>query len=263
MDPSRPNLGTLTSGERLLARMQVPLVIMALLTPATIACSVAGTDPVRRLGQAGYWAIWGAFVVEFVLAMAVLPDRRRWLRDNAFSTALLVAASPWAPPVMQIFRTLTVARVWRWRRRFALDPGRLREDLFSGLGLRLAAAAALVLVVAAGWAFSAVEDVPLGDGVWWAMATVTTVGYGDVVPDSTGGRLIGVCLMLVGVALFGLLLGTATERLLPRTRAGNAADAEASGKLDEVLRRLDRLEELERRIARLERPEPPDGGRGA
>jgi voltage-gated potassium channel len=42
------------------------------------------------------------------------------------------------------------------------------------------------------------------DAVWWAFATTTTVGYGDVVPITTAGKLIGIALMLIGVAIFGI-----------------------------------------------------------
>jgi voltage-gated potassium channel len=40
------------------------------------------------------------------------------------------------------------------------------------------------------------------DTLWWAMATVTTVGYGDVTPITTAGRLVGIIMMVVGTALF-------------------------------------------------------------
>lgn len=42
------------------------------------------------------------------------------------------------------------------------------------------------------------------DAFWWAFATTTTVGYGDITPITTTGKLLGMCLMLIGVAIFGV-----------------------------------------------------------
>lgn len=50
----------------------------------------------------------------------------------------------------------------------------------------------------------------MGDGLWWAVTTVTTVGYGDVVPITTLGRLVGTILQLLGVMMYGSLIGIVT-----------------------------------------------------
>jgi len=47
-----------------------------------------------------------------------------------------------------------------------------------------------------------------GDALWWAIVTLTTVGYGDVVPVTTAGRVDGVMIMIAGVAILGLLAGS-------------------------------------------------------
>lgn len=46
----------------------------------------------------------------------------------------------------------------------------------------------------------------LGDGIWWAVSTITTVGYGDYVPVTPVGRLIGIMLQIVGAVMFGTLV---------------------------------------------------------
>ncbi|MBT4124280.1 MAG: two pore domain potassium channel family protein [Candidatus Pacebacteria bacterium] len=51
------------------------------------------------------------------------------------------------------------------------------------------------------------------DGLWWAITTVTTVGYGDLVPVTTGGRVIGAFLQISGAVMFGTLVGTITVYL--------------------------------------------------
>ena len=52
------------------------------------------------------------------------------------------------------------------------------------------------------------EFATFGDAIWWATVTLTTVGYGDIVPITTAGRFDGAAIMFMGVALLGLLAGS-------------------------------------------------------
>ncbi|MEJ7825667.1 MAG: potassium channel family protein [Solirubrobacteraceae bacterium] len=57
------------------------------------------------------------------------------------------------------------------------------------------------------------------DGVWWATTTVTTVGYGDIVPQTNGGRVIAIVVMVVGNRFIALLTAAAAERFLRSEQA--------------------------------------------
>jgi voltage-gated potassium channel Kch len=79
----------------------------------------------------------------------------------------------------------------------------------------------------------------IGLAWWWAVETVTTVGYGDVVPTSTAGRFVGAALMLAGVALIPLITSVVVSVLaLKRTQAQHD---EESARLARIEERLDQL----------------------
>lgn len=91
----------------------------------------------------------------------------------------------------------------------------------------------------------------IGQSMWWAIQTVTTVGYGDVVPHSTVGRVIGSVVMLTGIAFISLITASVTAMLIEqaRQRLGGPEDPLAA-KLDEIGSRLEAIE------GRLEGREP-------
>jgi voltage-gated potassium channel len=57
------------------------------------------------------------------------------------------------------------------------------------------------------------------DGVWWAVVTVTTVGYGDVYPKTVAGRVVGIMLMLVGIGFLSVLTATIASRFVKQERS--------------------------------------------
>ena len=86
-------------------------------------------------------------------------------------------------------------------------------------------------------------------GMWWALQTVTTVGYGDVVPQDTIGRAIASFLLLGGLALLSVVTATITSGFVARARRETRSDAEAEllaeirelrARVDEIAERLER-----------------------
>ena len=77
-------------------------------------------------------------------------------------------------------------------------------------------------------------------GMWWALQTVTTVGYGDVVPDQTAGRIIASFLLLGGLSLLAVVTGVVTSAFVTQAQAERraAGDDPVIRKLDEVSRGL-------------------------
>lgn len=92
-------------------------------------------------------------------------------------------------------------------------------------------------------------------GMWWALQTVTTVGYGDVTPEHASGRIVAVFVMLEGIAFVTIIVATITSSFVARAArehadadAGAADEAEVrlNARFDELAARLDRLEALVR-----------------
>ncbi|MGZ4286399.1 MAG: potassium channel family protein, partial [Solirubrobacteraceae bacterium] len=92
-----------------------------------------------------------------------------------------------------------------------------------------------------------------GKGLWFALQTVTTVGYGDVTPKQADGRFIGAVVMLAGIGFLAVITASVTASLIESSRRRFAAESEV-----DVTRRL---EEISDRLARIEaahdQPMPP------
>jgi voltage-gated potassium channel len=122
----------------------------------------------------------------------------------------------------------------------------LGRPLTARRAARIIAGASVTLTVTAGlavWLFDHKEFENLNDALWWSLQTVTTVGYGDIVPKQTLGRLIGALLMLNGIALITVISAAVTATLIEQARRLRPGT-------DEQL--LAKLEQIEARLARME-----------
>ena len=227
--------------ERIERRLELPLLVAALLTIPAIAIeqSSAG-EPWDSIATALNWLIWLAFLGELVAMLAVVPDRRRWLREHPLDVAIVVFTPPFLPASLQAARVFRLLRLLRLAK-----AGILMRRLLTTEGVRDAAVLALLTVLGGGAAYSAIEKshdgnpISAWDGVWWAMTTVTTVGYGDSYPETTGGRAVAIVVMFVGIGFVAILTAAAAERFM---RAQRADEATIEQHLAEISRRLDAIE---------------------
>jgi voltage-gated potassium channel len=129
--------------------------------------------------------------------------------------------------------------------------GRLEERVQRGVErLTLFRAVRMVATVALTLAFvAAILEMLVDSGIngfnnamWWAIVTVTTVGYGDVVPETTPGRLVAAALMLVGVSAIPIATSLVVSVFITRMQAKQHAQ-DAADRI-EIVNRLDRIESL-------------------
>lgn len=81
------------------------------------------------------------------------------------------------------------------------------------------------------------------DAVWWTAATVTTVGYGDVVPTTDLGRIIGVVFMFVGISILGIFISTIGASLIKTRIIHGKQDMTNEEQNEKIMKRIQMLEE--------------------
>jgi voltage-gated potassium channel len=131
--------------------------------------------------------------------------------------------------------------------RFRREPGSVRN------AAGVIVMATTVVVVGAGVLISLIdrEEYPnVGIGMWWALQTVTTVGYGDVTPTHFSGKLVGAAVMLEGTAFIAIVTAVITSTFVARaTRESEAARVKSDLSDRELMEK--RFDELEGQLADL------------
>ena len=234
--------------------VELPMAILALVfVPLLIIPLVMDlADTVETALLAADWAIWAAFALELAVKTYLAPKRGRYLRTHWFDVLLVVV--PFLRPlrVVRSARALRVARSVRVAAaitRFLLSGRSLATQhglhyaLLAGM-LLIVATAALVTVLEEGADEKTITD--FEEALWWAVATATTVGYGDIAPVTSEGRGVGVLLMLVGIGLFGFLTANVAAFLMESGRGRPELDSHS---LDQEVRELNMMiAELQRKI---------------
>jgi voltage-gated potassium channel len=200
--------------ERLERRLERPmLVVAALVIPTLIIETASVGDTLKAIAAVLNWAIWLAFLGELVAMTAVARDRRGYLLHNPLNVAIVVLTPPFLSGLFQSLRALRLLRVARLLR---LAP--IFKLAFSLRGLKYASMFTLLVALTGAAAFENAEPTAdYFDGVYWAVSTMTTVGYGDELPTTVESKVIAMLLMLVGIGYFAVVTGALAERSSART----------------------------------------------
>jgi voltage-gated potassium channel len=156
----------------------------------------------------------------------------------------------------------SAGRVPRRGRVEARFRGRAARAIATRHVFRYLASATAVISIAAAvtvWLIDRRDFPTLGDALWWAIQTLSTVGYGDVVPHTPWGRAVGSVVIVVGVTFLSFLTAMVTSYFVSADQEERTADVEAlrgtdvedtAAKLDAILTRLDAIEETLEEIKR-------------
>lgn len=248
-----------------LGPLQLVILTLSLFVLGLLAVELAFDLP-EETRQVLRWidnVICGLFLIDFVARFRRAESKlqfMKWGWIDLLASIPEIDALRWG----RLFRVFRILRLLR-----AVKSLRLLFEIFFQNRTRSGVASVftitfLVLSLSS-FGILMVEDSPdsniltAGDALWWGITTITTVGYGDLYPVSTGGRLLAGALMFTGVGLFGTLSGVIASFFLgDKKEAPPATPLSSDGPANsgEILIRLDALQN---EIAQLRRNSPPAG----
>jgi len=177
--------------------------------------------------------IWAIFAIDLIIKVSISPKRLAYLKRHWLEVLVVV---------VPFFRPLRIVRVFLFGSRAWVGARRLVNiDFLFVYGIGLVIIAATVVASVEGGENTSIRSFP--DALWWAVVTITTVGYGDMVPLTVVGRAVAFILMLGGIAFFSGVTANLASFLV---KGGSETDKKTLVQLTE------QVEGLRQEISRLQ-----------
>lgn len=218
--------------ERFSARVDAYMSALALIwLPVLVIPLVARLHGAVALtfGIADY-TVWALFAVEYAVKVSLTVDKWLFVRHHLLDLALV------AVPILRPLRVARVLRAVRLGRVVVTLVGSLKRTraFLTHHGLHFVLLTVGVIVFASAGVEASLESNAkgatihsFGDALWWAMVTVSTVGYGDKAPVTGAGRWVAVALMLTGIGLVGVLTATFASYFIKQQHTEELAEMKA------------------------------------
>jgi voltage-gated potassium channel len=193
------------------------------------------------------FVLWVVMLLEYLVRLVVTPETGSYLKRRWIEPVTVVVPPFQGWHVVGIEKVTLLVREGELRLEAILKHHSLFRVLLAVIGT-LFLGAWLVLLFEQDANGSNIHDYP--DALWWAIVTVTTVGYGDRFPVTEGGRIVAVVLMLIGIGLIGVLTATVASVFIKEHTDANKEELKKShANLGLQLSVMsDRLADVERRL---------------
>lgn len=191
--------------QRIRRATDLPMLLLSIAFIAIIVWPIAMphlSASTRTALTAADDGLWAAFALEYAALVVTAPNRRRYVVSHV--PDLLMVVLPMLRPlrVLRVLRLSTVAVSGAQRSRHLLVS---RAPLYATGLAALAVVSAAVMELNAEQHAAGAHITNMGDALWWAVTTITTVGYGDYYPVTASGKVIAAALMLTGIGLLGVI----------------------------------------------------------
>ena len=191
------------------------------------------------------WGIWIVFLLEYTILFYFAENKIEYIKTHKIELFIVIFSFPIVPEGLQSTGFLRFARLPRLLnalRFFRLAAllgkfGSTVKSIFNSKGLRFIVYATIGIVLFFGFLFYVSEpDVnSYIDGLWWALVTITTVGYGDITPLTNLGRIVASSLMVIGIGFIATITAAISSYFI-----SSFSDKEIT--MNELGEKLDRLE---------------------
>lgn len=174
------------------------------------------------------WATWALFVLDYVVRVSLAPERRRYVVRHLLDLAVVVL------PLLRPLRMLRLVALLNVVNRGAGQSlrGRVVAYVIGGASLMAFVGALAVLDAERHAAHPNITN--FGTALWWALTTMTTVGYGDHYPITVQGRFAAAGLMIGGIALLGAVTATLASWLVERVAEETTSDEQLRREIAEL-----------------------------
>ena len=188
---------------------EIPMIIFGILVLPVLYIQMTSTNPLlRSIAFVIDVLIWLAFLIEFVTLISVTKDKKRYVKTNWLNLAIIVVSPPLPLRALPGFEALRIIRVLRVLRVFVVLSRGTKgfKKFYAKNSINYVLYLTVILVFICGFIFSIFEKgKSFFDGIWWAIETVSTVGYGDIAPLTPAGRALGIVLIFLGIGFMSML----------------------------------------------------------
>jgi voltage-gated potassium channel len=179
-------------------------------------------------------AVWVIFVLDFLIRFIFSKNKIKFIKENPFDLVAII-------PFDNLFQLARLARLIRLVRIILLSR-RHAKPFFAILktnGLDKVLGVIFVVMLASSFLIMVFEPSikTYQDALWWSMVTATSVGYGDIAPETGMGRVIATILMLFGIGLIGMVTSSISTYFISENKKGNPT-------IEHLKNELDRYDEL-------------------
>lgn len=162
-----------------------------------------------------HWAIWGIFLLDYIVRLFNSRKKAEFVKENILDLVVLI-------PLEGIFQAARFAHIFRIIRlfvvakRFAIPAYQIMKKNY--LDKAFVFTTALIFLAAIPVKLVEPKIETYTDALWWALVTATTVGYGDISPETLVGRFIAIMVMIFGIGLTALFTGAIASYFINQDR---------------------------------------------